>query len=388
MRTGFALGMHMRNEDHNTDTARKEVISRIWWAHYALERLVSALIGQPSLGMGNTCSVPLPLPLSSEEIEGSTIESRFGDRGKQPALPQRNSAIPEGVGFSGRQNYDHFNTGSVPANSGSYLKAIVHLGEITQEALTLYDVNIVCASWESVQRTIAHENEGLDAWASSLPEGLNFFYRTNIVVPQYRREQNALDVLYNSTKILITRPCLCRLDRRISNQTASSNDFNQRAALLCVGAAKSITSLLPDAIPDNLALLYQLGPWWQMVHVIMQALVVLLLEVVHEALHSPEGRQELVPSLKKLLRWLRVMRVSNRMAVRAYTISLSLFKKLVTTVKIVSIPLNPSSDKHRPTFRYHSMIVSRSLLILRTLGLILVLGHNRSHQRRRENDHT
>ncbi|KAJ4326003.1 hypothetical protein N0V94_000368 [Neodidymelliopsis sp. IMI 364377] len=58
-------------------------------------------------------------------------------------------------------------------------------------------------------------------------------------------------------------------------------------------------------------LLYQLGPWWQMVHVVMQALVVLLLEIVYEDMHFPEDRQEVVPSLKKLLRWLRVMRVNN-----------------------------------------------------------------------------
>jgi hypothetical protein len=216
----------------------------------------------------------------------------------------------------------------------------VNLGEITQAALALYAADAVRGSWESVQRTIAHQNDKLDAWATTLPEGLNFFHRSNAIAHRYRREQNTLDILYRSTKILITRPCLCRLDRRISNQTASSNDFNHRAALICVGAAKSIASLLPDAVASNLITLYQAGPWWQMVHVIMQALVVLLLEVVLESMYFPDDRQEVIPSLKKLLRWLRIMRVNNKMAVRAYSISLGLLKKLTSNIKVVSIALN------------------------------------------------
>lgn len=77
-----------------------------------------------------------------------------------------------------------------------------------------------------------------------------------------------------------------------------------------------------------------------MVHVIMQALVVLLLEVVLESTYFPDDRQEVIPPLKKLLRWLRIMRVNNRMAVRAYSISLGLLKKLASKINVVSFALN------------------------------------------------
>ena len=328
--------MHLRNEDGSTDVARKELNSRIWWAHYSLERLVSALTGRPSLDMGYLCSVPLPLPLSSENIEESVIDSRFGDKGKRPLKPQRSPRSSQAVDFSAQPNRDCHSTDPGLANSGSYLKSIVTHGEITQAALELYGANAVRESWESVQKMIAHQNNELDAWATALPEGLNFFHRSSIVGRRYMREKNTLDILYHSTKILITRPCLCRLDRRISNQSASSNAFNERAALTCVGAAKSIASLLPDAASDNLVRLYQAGPWWQMIHVIMQALVVLCLEMVLKAMHFPDDRQDLIPSLKKLLHWLRIMRVSNEMAVRAYSISAGLLKKLTCTIKIVS----------------------------------------------------
>ena len=340
MRAGFALGMHLRNEDRKTGAAKKENMSRTWWAHFALERLVSALTGRPSLGMSNICSVPLPLPLSSADIKDSIIESRFGDKEKRPLIYQNIPTSPHLMDLAARQDRSYPNTGSGAASSGSYLKSIVNLGEITQAALALYAANAVRESWESVQRTIAHQNDQLDAWATNLPEGLNFFYKSNVIAHPYRREQNTLDILYRSTKILITRPCLCRLDRRISNQTASSNDFNHRAALICVEAAKSIASLLPDAAASNLITLNQAGPWWQMVHVIMQALVVLLLEVVLESTYFPDDRQEVIPPLKKLLRWLRIMRVNNRMAVRAYSISLGLLKKLASKINVVSFALN------------------------------------------------
>ena len=351
MRSGFALGMHLRNEDSNTGVAKKEVMSRIWWAHYALERLVSALTGRPSLGMGNMCSVPPPLPLSSQDIEESMIESRFSDKVQSPLISQRSPTCSQPVELSTPQDRNQHTSGPEPANSGSYLKSIVDLGEITQAALTLYGANVVRGSWESVQRTIAQENDELDAWATALPEGLNFFHRSHVTGNLYRFEQNTLEINYHSTKILITRPCLCRLDRRTSNQTTSSNDFSQRAALICVGAAKSIASLLPDALASNIVLLYQGGPWWQMVHVVMQALVVLLLEIVLESIYFPNDRQEIIPSLKKLLRWLRIMRFNNSMAGRAYSISSALLKKLASTIKIVSAsPALYFSHRYRATF--------------------------------------
>lgn len=337
MRSGFALGMHLRNEDGHTGAVRKELNSRIWWAHYALERLVSALTGRPSIAMGHLCSVPLPLPLSSDNIVESTIQANFGgDKGKRPLMPQRSPGSSQAMDFSTSQSLNYDNPGSGPANSGSFLRNMVNLGEITHAALALYAADTVRESWESVQRSIAQENEALDVWATELPEGLNFFHKSNVIDHKYRREQNTLDIMYHSTKILITRPCLCRLDRRISHQTANSNTFNQRAALLCVESAKSIATLLPDPVASNLVLLYQAGPWWQMVHVIMQALVVLLLEMVLESKYSPNDRQNVIPSMKKLLQWLRIMRVNNGMASRAYSLSLGLMKKVAPIVKLVS----------------------------------------------------
>ena len=134
---------------------------------------------------------------------------------------------------------------------------------ITQKTLLeLYSPNIVVKSWESVQGLIADLTEELETWATSLPPGLSFFHAS--ADPTHQRERFILELYYHNTKILITRPCLRHIDRRIENQTKASHEFNQRTAAICVSAAKSISNLLPNNIPHQRVQLYQ-GPWWSIV---------------------------------------------------------------------------------------------------------------------------
>lgn len=152
LRCGYAMGLHVRNEDRTTDAARKEQLVRVWWGHYALDRYLATITGRPSVGLNRTCSVPLPLSLSSSEIEATIIESRYGDRittstsisGKKqkpanPASPHTAEPVGSVYGIA-----------SDTANSGSYLKNIVRWGEVTQDALDLYQASTVGESWLSM----------------------------------------------------------------------------------------------------------------------------------------------------------------------------------------------------------------------------------------------
>lgn len=339
LRFGYALGLHIRNEDRASGAAKKEVLSRIWWGHYSLERLLAAMTGRPSIGINRTCSVPLPLPLSSRDIEETIIESRFGDRMTMSTslMTARNvpTSTAETPDSPTRSMFDYSTSASEPANSGSYLKNIIQLGEITQDALNLYTASTVGESWQGIQKVIVRLTEELELWATSLPNGLNFFKRGTNAGHRHEREQNTLDILYHGTMILITRPCLCRLDRRIANQTARSSEFNQRTSLTCVESAKAVARLLPNDPTFNVVTLYETGPWWSIVHTIMQSLVILLLEVSYEAVYFPHDRQDVIPSLKKLVRWLRAMRSNNGMASRAYSLVINLLRVLITTIKMV-----------------------------------------------------
>jgi len=336
LRFGYALGLHIRNEDRTTSSSRKEELARIWWGHSVLDRHLAAITGRPGVGIHKICSIPLPLPLPSSEIEDSIIESRYGDRITTSASSTRSQSV------NSKTTTPHYpdtastsylsGTSQDPANSGSYLRGHVCLTEITEEALNLYRADTIGKSWQTTQDTVGRLAESLDVWLTTLPHDLRLSSNEAERNNHFSRERTILEILYHSTRILITRPCLCRLDRRIQNQTAWSDQFNQNMALVCVDSAKSLTGLLPGVSELNIHSLYAAGPWWSMVHTIMQSIAVLLLEVSYHAGEFPEDRQEVLPPLKKLIRWLRTMRTRNKMAARAYGTVMDLLRKLNKTI--------------------------------------------------------
>lgn len=167
MRFAYALGLHMRNEDRSSGVAKKEILGRIWWAHFAFERFLSATIGRPSQGVDRSCSVPMPLPISTEDIDESIIESRFGHLLKTSIglLPRQASTPHSGVQSpESSVRTDSSATSVNTANSGTYLRNVVQLCEITQDALDLYGTSTVGQSWQYIQQNIASLNEELEIW--------------------------------------------------------------------------------------------------------------------------------------------------------------------------------------------------------------------------------
>lgn len=141
------------------------------------------------------------------------------------------------------------------------------------------------------------------------------------------RERLMLQMSYIRAKILITRPCLCRLDERIPEQTKHSSDFNDEMARSCVSAAKTLADILP--VQASAAYLYQTGPWWSMTHHLMQALTVLLLELFCDSVHDPES-EEILPKVKKLIRRLRVLRKNDEVAGRAHNVGFGVLQDLAS----------------------------------------------------------
>ncbi|KAH7405905.1 fungal-specific transcription factor domain-containing protein [Phaeosphaeria sp. MPI-PUGE-AT-0046c] len=330
---GFAIGLHNRSENQSFGAAKKEELARIWWAHFALERLLAAMTGRPTLGIIATCSVPLPLSLSSDDLEDSIIKARSTTIQSFPAA----QAPIQHEGSSDSQDQvspEVSNLSLEPANSGSYLNSLIQLGEITQKALGMYTAGPVEHRFRNVQEGIGRLTSHLDKWTSALPNGLNFLKSRAYMSQRYDRERNSLDILYHSTIILATRPFLCRFDRLTSNQAAGSGELSQRCALTCVESAKAVAGLFPGGKDSDLASLYSIGPWWQLVYTLVQSFSVLLLEVVYEPVQLPHNRREIMLSLKRLLRWLRAMQATNLVAARAYAIVMKVIQALITTTKI------------------------------------------------------
>ncbi|KAK9543460.1 hypothetical protein V6Z79_010131 [Aspergillus fumigatus] len=76
-------------------------------------------------------------------------------------------------------------------------------------------------------------------------------------------------------------------------------------AKMSLESAQKMLDLLPDQ-PDSI-FLYQIYPWWCILHYIMQAATILLLELSFGSLHMPEEEQNLLVAAKKAIRWLYSM---------------------------------------------------------------------------------
>lgn len=242
---------------------------------------------------------------------------------------------------------------SEPSNAGSLLRCLAKLCMIEQRSMTaLYSAKVVAKSWKDIQDTISSLGQDLEVWEASLPSGLRLAQPDSTA--SYQRERLIVHMSYIRVKILVTRPCLCRVDSRVPGQTAVSKSFDQRMARMCVLAAQELTDVLPKKA--TAAHLYQIGPWWSMVHHLMQATTILLLELSYGSIHVPE-QKEISSRVKVLVRLLRTLGKEDKVAERAYGVAFSVLQTLASQLGLDIDDLlhdNASSQEtfpswHRPT---------------------------------------
>jgi hypothetical protein len=314
IRYALALGLHLRNGDQTVEIIRKERLVQTWWALQTFEGSLCTMLGRPSSVAEEYCSVPLPLPAPMEQLADENTASYWNDRKEDGGKIYNDNA----AGFDPPR--------SELCSAGSFLRCLVNINKIGQNAMiSLYSATPMSKSWKDTQEKIAGLCNELETWATNLPMGLNFTQPT--IDGGFMRERLMLQMSYIRAKILITRPCLCRLDERIPEQTKHSSDFNDEMARSCVSAAKTLADILP--VQASAAYLYQTGPWWSMTHHLMQALTVLLLELSCDSVHDPES-EEILPKVKKLIRWLRVLRKNDEVAGRAHDVGFGVLQDLAS----------------------------------------------------------
>ncbi|KAF2259054.1 hypothetical protein CC78DRAFT_572112 [Lojkania enalia] len=326
LRFAFALGLHIRNEDPSTSLFRREMLVRVWWSLYSLERLLSAITGRPSMIVDGCCSVPLPIPVAEDQL---TQKAEDAERLRKvpsntPAASSSTIASSFSTTSMGRLLIP-INPNSIPeANPGSFFRAIVQMGLITQNViLTLYSTGTVVRSLGDVQNDIVGFVQRLDQWSASLPP--EFDFQTQRLGPsrfsdRHARERMILGLHFCSARILLTRPCLGGLGQ-IPTDSNVSQAFILRMAKICVEAAKTAADFLPDQ-PFPL-FIYEKGPWWSIVHYLMQAVSIFLLTILHSST-TTQDRAMLSEYSKKLIRWLRTM--PDPLAERGYRLSFSTFE--------------------------------------------------------------
>ncbi|MCJ1462086.1 hypothetical protein MMC07_000686 [Pseudocyphellaria aurata] len=362
IRHACTLGLNMKNESKSIYESLKEIRYRVWWALCSNERLLSVMTGRPASFMNEDCAAPLPLPLDEEKFFSinapgsnshaiqllrrySSQESDHAVSTPSSAQSTKSRASPIDVYSPESQppSSDH-SQGIVPSNA-LYFYHHAKLSVLTSEVLTrLYRVGTVPQSWAQVQSTIADLDSKLDRWRTALPSVFDFTKRQRD--QQFSRQRVSLGFFFYSVLMITSRPCLCRLNRKFPNQSEKAKDFNQSTAAKCVEAALGMLDLLPEE-PNPIGL-YGLAPWWCLVHHLVQAVIVLMLELSFRSDHLPQRVDDILLAAKKTVRWLRSMSVADISARRAWTMCDDMLRKVILRVgrNFDDLPVEPSMYAH------------------------------------------
>ena len=299
----------------------KEIRYRVWWALCTLEHKLAVMTGRPTYFPEANCSVPLPLPVEEDDIESrasSRPESAQNASGRSTPSSAQSSRISQSPAHTqssaSQQQRTASHSSSSKPNTGLYFHHLVKLSILTNEILRrLYSAEGISRPWAQMQSIIADLNGRLTHWQEDLPEGLDFTRAVDDV--RWIHFRRLLAFFFYSTRIIVNRPCLCRIDQKIQKQSSFSREFDQSTAAECVRAACHMLDLLAEQI--NPTSLYAHSPWWCLVHYLVEAAVVCMLELSFRSNHMPNEIEDVFRRSNKAVQWLQSMADNDTAADRA-----------------------------------------------------------------------
>jgi len=346
IRASTALGLNMRNDSGELSDNLKEVRYRVWWSLYTVEHGLCGMTGRVSCIIDDHCTCPLPVPVLEEDFDtplGRKLlskEHQQTDRApssnaQTPPVPSnpssrsgsntkaetRSPSAAQSIQTSGDSTLEWAK--DVRPNMALYFLHLVQASRLMQACFhRLYSPTSVQARWTDMQYRIKELNDQLETWYRKLPTAFDF--RRNQRDKDFMEPRLSLGFLYYSIKMVIHRPCLCRLDRKLPTQSAKSQEFNHAAATTCVASAQEQLALIPD-VPNVVGFL-RVGPWSSVLHNLVQSVTVLMLEISFRSHHMPEQADDILDSAKKATRWLHALGDENLAAARAWQLCNSMLR--------------------------------------------------------------
>lgn len=350
VRYAAMLGLNLENNNNKLSDTSKEIRYRVWWALHSVERALAVMTGRPASLNDRDCNTPLPVPVDEDAFPGSgsgvlyaNARRHFSRRvSSGESRTTENTASSSSSGYSSRIRRSPTSSMSPPSQPSSFdvYKSIapskslfflhhIQLSTLTNEVLNrLYRAGTMSDSWADVQRTIASLDHSLEKWRSKLPSLFDFTRPQRD--QEFIHERMSLGFSYYGTKIIVNRPCLCKIDRQIPNESDHCKDFNNSTATACVHAARNMLDLLPEK-PNPIGL-YKVSPWWSLLHHLMQAATVLMLELSLRVDHMPCEVEDILNSAKKAVQWLHKMAADNVAARRAWNLCDDMLRELAPKV--------------------------------------------------------
>lgn len=341
----------MKSSSETTPNTSKESRYRVWWSLYSFEHLLGVMTGRATCILDGVCTTPLPVPFEEERFNESAIQEIMGNNTLREERIQ-NAAASSLVRLMPQPNSQHAENRekadrvawirSIPFNSGLLFLLFVDLMVITQEIINkVYTADAVKIPWTQIEKRIGYLQSRIDLWFNHLPDVVKFTLKESSS-PEQVRAKLGLAFHYYSARITLGRPCLCRRDAGDVGPSSEPSSFSHRLAVVSLEAATRMLDLIPDA-PDPFQL-YQLAPWWSILHFLMQATTVLLLELSFANVHAPEEEKNTFKSAKKAIRWLYAMSKHSTASFRAWKLCDSCLRRIAVGMNydISDMPPLPS----------------------------------------------
>ncbi|KAL4780658.1 fungal-specific transcription factor domain-containing protein [Aspergillus varians] len=336
-RSAISLGLNLRVMSDQIDPTSKETRTRIWWSIFSLEHILASMTGRAPCVDYRSMPLYPPVPYDESSFQLPELEDLLDN------IDLREERLQWTIYASNSElqlRTQWFR--SLTPTQSLFFFHLVDLCIITHAAVTaIYSLTAVK---DSGQSGIPHYQEKLQTWLSTLQPP--FAFTDNGSQPAVERNshgQVSLALAYYSSQIILSRPCLTSPDRKEgTNIRFPRSRFGNDTAKTCVHSALALISVLPDNPDTQWAL--RMTSWWCILHFIMQALTVLLIQLnigpvpimtrsgveirqadgYNDTTTEKETEQEaaaVLTAAKKALHWLHHLAKSNPSAHRAFQIS-------------------------------------------------------------------
>lgn len=329
------MGLNLRSESSIIDNLSKEIRYRVWWALFMLDTVLCVMTGRPPSTIETFCSTPLPLPYTEEEFGNERITQLFTDQearnalmssllSTRPAIAARESLVSHtrSAQLDSKGKQVEQNAQNLAPNGSLYFLYAVDLALLTREAVeTLYAPRAKRRSWLETEIQISTLNSKADRWLSRLPA--EFLFIELDALQPFARERASLAFRYYTTKLIISQPCL----RHLANLSIATfpGVVCDTMAALCVQVAGQILDLLPNEV--DTAWLYEISPWWCVLHYIMQSSTILLIALSTRTRPVTADVDNIAEKVKKATRWLNKMSAKDTSSRRAWLIYMDLLSR-------------------------------------------------------------
>lgn len=332
VRSAIALGVNLRSESKETSNLSKEIRYRVWWSIYTLENTLSIMTGRPTSAPDKYSTTPLPIPFDEEQFREPVASRLLMDfRARTDYMQGLTSQRRVSPGWDS-STLGHPVMGQEPLpvpvdispSNSFYFFYFVDLTVIMRRAIdSLYSPGFARRPWLTISASIMDLVQESDEWLSRVPCVFQFKFHPQST--DFERQRWSLAFRFYSLRITLSRPSLCRSERQRSPTEASALS-QQRIASICIDSACELLDLLPDK--TDALWLVQVSPWWCVLHYLMQAITVLLIEMEFCVRFHADGASHITLHLEKGLEWLRSLGSISVPSRRSWEVCNSIYNRL------------------------------------------------------------